>query len=600
MFFLHIERAEQGHSENAAKRNHKIVSRDGFRIRYACDDLYGFAVESEDYFVVGEIEISNDMKFYLDRLQGFPRVIDFLNKPESHVCDYAIINFKTKKLIFRQSLSCNRPVYYRLGKHEAYISTHIKALRDAGIRLVPAKSVTPEFMAYRYVTAPRTLYQDISRLIGGQTLTYDLTNGEIVSDEKPPFAELVDVDLSTPESAGEISDNILSDTLGTYYKSSFKTAITLSGGLDSTALAAVAKYHGAVNPEDLTTVSSCFSFIIDNEMESQYARTAADDLKLKHKVFTSSDERYLAAIVDSIYHAEEPIHHLQSAMLYLMFGECRELSYDQVISGEGSDGLFGNDLHVRIFNNLHRLDMLTRMPVKPAIRMLHKSIFRNDDRFRFFSHDFGRNIESPEHIFWTYGRYGNREIIREIHGCKPADIFRSRLELMKSYSDRSLLESISIMALLTEGYQTMTLWSKLGEAAGVRVLYPFTYPTLVRAAVSIPWSVKLQEQKYIIRQILRKYSVSEDIITRPKRSFGFPPSFWALPNRIFQPFVDMLSEMFDRKLIQKVQDERIDRAMILWGMINLFLWKKMMIDGVDPADLKKEVLGRKRRLETPA
>jgi len=598
MIFLHIQKSSEHKSAgNINIRNFKTLERDGFHIGYAADDLFGFVVESGEYFLIGEVEISNDMKFYLDRLEGFPRVIDFLNKPESYVCQYVIINFKTKKLICRQSLSGNRPLYYRLGKHDLFFGTDIKSFREAGVRLMPARSVMPEFMAYRYVAAPRTLYQDISRMIVGENITLDLNTFSLSEKIPPSFMPLPEGDLSSAESAINEADRILNETIGTYYKNSFKTAITLSGGLDSTALAAVAKYHPTVNKSDLTTVSSCFSFIIDNEMESQYARSAADNLKLKHRIFTSSDESYLRAIIESIYHAGEPIHHLQSAMLYLMFGECRELSYDQVISGEGSDGMFGNDLHLRIFNNLHRLDMLTRVPIKAAIRMLHKSFFRNDDRFRFFSHDFGDQYKSPLHIFWTFGRYGNPQIIRDIYGCDEFDLYRGRYDLMQNFAGRDLLDSISILALLTEGYQTMTVWSRLGEAAGVRVLYPFTYPGLVRTAVSIPWALKLREQKFIIREILRKYKVSEQIITRPKKSFGFPPSFWALPRRIFQPFVDMLGEMFDPKMIAMVQDERVDRAMILWGMINLYLWNKLMIEGVEPADLVEEVLGRKRRME---
>ena len=81
---------------------------------------------------------------------------------------------------------------------------------------------------------------------------------------------------------------------------------------------------------------------------------------------------------------------------------------------------------------------------------------------------------------------------------------------------------------------------------------------------------------------------------RPKLSFGFPVGFWAPRGTLFQPLVDMAAEMFEPRFLRGLQGEDTSKAMVLWNLLNLFLWHKMFIDDARPEDLCAEILDRRR------
>jgi hypothetical protein len=97
--------------------------------------------------------------------------------------------------------------------------------------------------------------------------------------------------------------------------------------------------------------------------------------------------------------------------------------------------------------------------------------------------------------------------------------------------------------------------------------------------------------------ILRSNGFPESFIVRPKRSFGFPAKFWALPGTLFQPLVDMASEMHGRSLLEKLQREDTSHAMLLWNLLNLYLFQKLIIDRADPQAISNELIDRHRQAE---
>jgi hypothetical protein len=115
--------------------------------------------------------------------------------------------------------------------------------------------------------------------------------------------------------------------------------------------------------------------------------------------------------------------------------------------------------------------------------------------------------------------------------------------------------------------------------------------------MSVPWEKKLQQPKYFIRRLLRDQKVPTEFIDRPKLSFGFPYEYWAPKGRLFQPLVEMAGDMFDRRMLESLQSVDPDKAMMLWGLINIYLWKQVVIDDVDPESVTQEVFGRARKLD---
>jgi len=168
---------------------------------------------------------------------------------------------------------------------------------------------------------------------------------------------------------------------------------------------------------------------------------------------------------------------------------------------------------------------------------------------------------------------------------------------MLNYQQESLLKQVSIQSLLCEGFVTMCIWGKLAESQKMALHYPFTAMDLIDYIVAVPWEMKLREPKYFIRSLLRGQEIPESFITRPKMSFGFPYRYWALPQTLFQPVVDMAAASWDRNWLRSLQTTEPGHAMVLWNILSLFLWRQMFIEGNSPESLVGEILERYERQE---
>lgn len=168
---------------------------------------------------------------------------------------------------------------------------------------------------------------------------------------------------------------------------------------------------------------------------------------------------------------------------------------------------------------------------------------------------------------------------------------------MQNYRDERLLKQVTIQSLLCEGFVTMCIWGKLAESRKLSLHYPFTTADLVDYIVAVPWEMKLKESKYFVRSLLRSRQFPEAFISRPKMSFGFPYRCWALPDTLFQPVVDMAASTWDYNWLRSLQSLEAGRAMVLWNVLSLYLWRQMFIDGRAPDSLTGEILERFDRQE---
>jgi len=108
-------------------------------------------------------------------------------------------------------------------------------------------------------------------------------------------------------------------------------AIFLSGGLDSSLLAAINK------PERAYTA---LFFDEDGEREWLWARKVADRLDISLIPVGITRERYLSTLEYLIKQKGDGLHPNEPC-LYLMALQAKKDGFDTIISGEGADGLFG-------------------------------------------------------------------------------------------------------------------------------------------------------------------------------------------------------------------------------------------------------------------
>ncbi len=155
------------------------------------------------------------------------------------------------------------------------------------------------------------------------------------------------------------------DDLGDEVRGSLESAVTshlmgdvpygvlLSGGLDSSIVAALAARHASrrVDDEEKTgawwPVLHSFAIGLEGSPDLAVAARVANHIGTIHHGFTYTFEEGLDAIADVIYHVEtyDVTSIRASTPMFLLARRIRSMGIKMVLSGEGSDELFGGYLY---------------------------------------------------------------------------------------------------------------------------------------------------------------------------------------------------------------------------------------------------------------
>ncbi|MBI4589014.1 MAG: hypothetical protein HY725_09260 [Candidatus Rokubacteria bacterium] len=484
-------------------------------------------------------------------------------------------------------LTCGgRPLYYTVTQEgQFFCSTHVSMLRRVGVPLTENAAALPEFLVYCFVTPPETLFKGISQVPYGQTLVVALRGDTVVVRlSGASFGIAQPPPLPDDGWDGPVSRTLMR-TFELLSGSRDHVATLLSGGMDSSILTALASRVLGIR----RTYSTSYPFEDPGQdVEEQYALSAAAALGVNHSHHRPTVAEYLHGLLDAIAAAEEPLHGLQTVLLGCLFRRGLEPDRTLVVCGQGADGLMGLPLHEavrRARENAGLLRYLSFPPIPSGIRLLaaasgrgHHLLSRVRDLRRYRV-----AISDTNSVIWDLQRYGSEDWVRAHFGVAPGEIIANRLRALAGWAGRDLLDLISLLDLTGDIAAVQSLWSKIAESHGRTVVYPFTSPELIEYLLGVPWSVKLSAPKALAQGVARCLQIPDFIVSRPKSSFGVRASRWANPGGPFEPLVPLVAPAVPESLIREVQSPREDLARIYWNLLNYAIWRRLVVDG-EPLD----------------
>jgi asparagine synthetase B (glutamine-hydrolysing) len=485
--------------------------------------------------------------------------------------------------IFKPTIS-GRPIYYHINSDgEFFCSTHIALLREAGVVIQENQKALPEYFVYRLIMPPRTLYKDIEQLAAGSRLFLEFNNDrwqikKILLFEPP----VPDKKYSSLKKISEQTLHLLTESIRALNPCKERLSIIQSGGLDSSVLYQLCRrIYGSDE-----TYSTGFPFEDPKDnLEKQYALTASHALKSKHTYCEFSTKEYLHGFIKGIAAAEEPMHHLQSVLLYLLFGRLPE-NKNIVISGEGADSSFGSSINSRVYR-LNSLIVQLVVGTLKSLRIAALTSKRWQNRIKGLSETklrLNKSLHDPDHILWSIGYYGSKNWACNYFGVSDFDVIEGRYSTIRLFENRSIYDQITLVSFLGGASVSKSIWSKLGENKGKIVHYPFGYDDLLHYIHTVPWDLKLRNSKNILREVAKKIDLPGLIINRPKQSFGIDADKWGEKGGVFEPLIPLCAGVFDIREIQKMQSSELEKAMTFWNMLNYAIWKRLCINN-EPVDV---------------
>jgi asparagine synthase (glutamine-hydrolysing) len=485
------------------------------------------------------------------------------------------------------------PVYVSATPEQVIASTHIRSLRSIGVPIAADEAVMAEYMLFRYITAPRTLFRGLAGVpVGGRVDVR--VHGDRIVAAQPTWTRLfegpveqISFDESTERIAGALRQEVQR-----FAPVAHSVGCLLSGGVDSSILFTLCRDILGLRESS----SAGYPFEDDKyNDERTYAESAAAALGSRHRYRSFDTAQFLDGVVDAIDHAELPVVALQSVLMELLQAKGLDAGTRTVLCGQGADGLFG----LSTMYTYHHYRYAVRPVFAPALRLLARAVGRGgrlpDHRILFeklaacASRTWDLDFQSTKHAVWLLGEFGDKDWIKQRYHADDRLLIQSRQHALSQFKLPSALDAFSVMDFVSDVTTIQDLWGKMAAAHGRFLHYPFNAPDLIRAAMATSWDQKLLEPKRLIRAVGRQIGVPQFILDRPKRGFGIGAARWALPGGVIEPLLTLATPVFDLDLLRRFQTPDERQAHTLWSLVNYAVWKRLLIDGESASALKEEL-----------
>jgi asparagine synthase (glutamine-hydrolysing) len=410
-----------------------------------------------------------------------------------------------------------KPLFYSSLKGELAFASELRAIRNSGLvsSQLDGEAITL-FLETGSVPEPLTLLSDVRCLEAGHSLTW--VAGHIESSQywQPQIPE-------TPVNpdAAQLTRNALLDSMQAHFFSDVPVGVFLSGGIDSTALVALARELGQ---HDLQT----FSIGVDDPSldESSIARKTAAHFGTQHHEWLLTGDIGASNFAAFLEQMDQPS--IDGFNSFTVSSFAREHGMKVVLSGLGGDELFGGypsfyqvPKLARLSSRIHAIPgvapaigtLLTRFAPQPKWRRLgsflkHPPTISN--AYRTF-----RGIFSPTEARQLASQYTLSSSPQTSNPPSPS--------LQSRYPTKE--DTISVLELTTYMRNQLLKDSDvMSMAHGLEVRVPFVDRVLLDTLFQLPSSQRIQPGKKLLLQAVPE--VPDWVANQPKRGFMFPYEKW--------------------------------------------------------------------------
>ncbi|HBH79004.1 MAG TPA: asparagine synthase (glutamine-hydrolyzing), partial [Nitrospira sp.] len=250
---------------------------------------------------------------------------------------FAIWDAARQRLFLSRDRFGVRPLYYTCLDGEFLFASEIKALLTCpqvpcAIDLIGLD----QLFTFWATIPPRTVFRGINQLPPGCSM--------VVHDEQITITPYWTLDLAGQIEHGSATDSqlaeelfeLLQDATRIRLRADVPVGAYLSGGIDSTVVAALARKSAG---HRIKTFS--ITFEASDIDESRFQHEASAFLGTSHSSIRCRHEDIVGVFSDVIWHTEQPILRTAPAPLYLLSRLAHDSGFKVVLSGEGADELFG-------------------------------------------------------------------------------------------------------------------------------------------------------------------------------------------------------------------------------------------------------------------
>lgn len=492
-----------------------------------------------------------------------------------------------------------KPLYYLIDNNRFAFSSGSLQLKMLGWALIEVNiDALAAYLKNGYIPAPYSIYSGVSKLPSGCYMVFEKGGAKIhqyFSINNNYLDQTEVCKLKTSSGLVNYSNKLhklLEDTVKDQIVADVPLGIFLSGGIDSSLLAAIIQSisHAPINTFSL-------GFKDSNIDESKHAAEIAKFIGANHSEIII-DENILPGIIDEILDScDEPFAD-NSVIPTFLISKLAKSKVSVCISGDGGDELFGGYPRYYWAQRIENLKFFIPSGVFRFISYIFKTdlfliIINSIDKITFSKIGGSGGLYQRVISFMDYLILERSEIYSNKLSIwnDPSTILKKDFSITAGpscISYKNCSWSVEMMLIDQQFYLQDDILYKLDKASMANSLearVPYLSKNILNFSWNLPLNFKFSNSgdrgKLILRELLSRY-LPIKLFDRPKQGFGLPLGSWlrgplyTWANNLLKTDLIELSGLSSEPIIS-IWDEHLagkDNQAKLWSILVYIHWWK--------------------------
>ncbi|MDC8985018.1 asparagine synthase (glutamine-hydrolyzing) [Mycobacterium marinum] len=496
---------------------------------------------------------------------------------------FALWDTVTRELFCARDPFGIKPLFMATGPGGTAVASEKKCLLDlvdlVGFDTEIDHRALQHYTVLQYVPEPETLHRGVRRLESGCYARIRPGCNPVVTRYFVPRFAATPITSATERARYDEITAVLEDSVAKHMRADVTVGSFLSGGIDSTAIAALAIRH---NPRLITFTTG---FEREGFSELDVAVASAEAIGARHIAKVVSAEEFVAALPEIVWYLDEPVADPALVPLFFVAREARK-HVKVVLSGEGADELFGGYTIYREPLSLKPFDYLPR-PLRRSMGKVSKPL-PEGMRGKGLLHRGSLTLE--ERYYGNARSFSDAQLQDVLPGFRPqwthTDVTAAVYAGSAGWDPVARMQHIDLFTWLRG--DILVKADKMTMANSLELRVPFLDPEVFAVAARLPLQAKITRTttKYALRRALEPI-VPAHVLHRPKLGFPVPIRHWLRAGELLEWAYAMVTtsqagHLIDLAAVNRMLDEHrtgaSDHSRRLWTLLIFMLWHAIFIE----------------------
>jgi len=456
---------------------------------------------------------------------------------------FVLYDQKNKKIWIARDRLGIKPLFYYYDDSRLVVGSDLSSV-NAIVRQKIDRYSMVLYLGHSYVPAPKTIYKNISKLMPGEQI--EIENNTIKISRYWTVDDYSEKGIEKQKAIGLLR-KALDETIKLQTRSDVPVGLFLSGGVDSSAIAALTKEVRAECQFYTFTVD----FVDKSSEDPKYAEEVGREINSIHHLIEVTESDQINALGRLMSKMDEPVSDSAIVPTYIISEKAKELGVKVMLTGAGGDEVFGG--YARHFNGkFGSAAWLTSLPT-----LVKKILFIP---FYLFNKKLHWRLSNSQNNF-LYSISGvNVELLKE--SLIDSSYYDRLLNgFLKDFKLSLSKDSYSKMKLDIKNYlhnNILSITDKATMAASIEGRAPLLDHNLVELSFKMPEQLNLLNgvEKGLFKESVKNL-ISKGILERKKDGFNPPIYSWidqwkeSIEIEFSENITPELEEVIDIQVVKK-------------------------------------------------